>query len=479
MADVNCSTLQTEIETQISAVTNSTCNKDVLLLADAHLRVSENHSNTIACTALLPNIDTCDIPPGFVVFNLDENCHVVSGNQGWYDMDANLIRQDIAINSTYAWGRSVTSICGGGDFNGLGLLNSIENKSSPVSVISDVEWTCVTSSFGNGFGFDVNNDLYTWGGWPGSLRFESTAVNDNNFLFPFCFWRNKTWSDVGVGWGMGAAITNGCVNLIHDYFSGAANCIVNNSSWITGSSPVETVCSTTVSDATKVAIYRNNILVLKQDKTIIGWGCNGYGVLGNNSTTPVTESYGCSVPDTVSGGFTDWCNVKFSSSSPVAAAIRENGTLWMWGCGFGGSLGNNAFYDQSSPVGVVGGFTDWCDVSIGTAHRIALRSNGTVWSWGFGSGGALGDNSIDDKSSPVSVVGGFTDWCAVSAGRQTSFGIRTNGRLYAWGSNSYGELGTNDTNCQSSPVEVAGGYTDWCYVSADDSSALAIRYILP
>jgi alpha-tubulin suppressor-like RCC1 family protein len=76
-------------------------------------------------------------------------------------------------------------------------------------------------------------------------------------------------------------------------------------------------------------------------------------------------------------------------------------------------------------VSVSGGFTDWCQVSAGKCHNIGIRTNGTAWAWGMGLCGRLGDDTVANKSSPVSVVGGFTSWCAVSAGHDHSLGIRS------------------------------------------------------
>ena len=109
--------------------------------------------------------------------------------------------------------------------------------------------------------------------------------------------------------------------------------------------------------------------------------------------------------------------------------------------------------------------------------------NNSAWSWGRNSNGALGDNTIVTKSSPVSVVGGFTDWCQVSTGAiQPSDGftlaVRTNGTLWGWGFNNCGQLGTNNTTSSSSPVSVVGGFTDWCQVSTGQYHTLAIRVVL-
>ncbi len=196
------------------------------------------------------------------------------------------------------------------------------------------------------------------------------------------------------------------------------------------------------------------------------WGLNSVGQLGDNSTVNRSS------PVSVVGGFTDWCQVAAGCES--SSAIRLNGSLWMWGSGTGGQLGDNTTISKLSPVSVVGGYTDWCQISGGQAFTLAVRANGSLWAWGCGSCGRLGSGTITNRSSPVSVVGGFTDWCQISAGTQFAGGIRSDGSLWMWGAGTSGQLGDNTIVNKSSPVSVVGEFTDWCQVSVGQQSA-AIR----
>jgi YD repeat-containing protein len=231
------------------------------------------------------------------------------------------------------------------------------------------------------------------------------------------------------------------------------------------SSPVSVVGGFT--DWCQVSAGLNWSAAVRSNGTIWSWGCNTYGRLGDNTIVDKSS------PVSVVGGFTDWCQV--DSGRYHSIAIRTSGTLWAWGRGSVGRLGDNSTTSKSSPVSVVGGFTDWCQVSAGNQHTAAVRSNGTIWSWGYGCNGRLGDNTIVDKSSPVSVVGGFTDWCQVSAGCVHSAAVRTNGTVWAWGIGVDGRLGDNTIVAKSSPVSVVGGFTDWCQVSAGDAHTAAVR----
>ena len=207
--------------------------------------------------------------------------------------------------------------------------------------------------------------------------------------------------------------------------------------------------------------FRSN---LEYENILLSWGTGNNGILGTNETQSKSS------PVSVVGGFTDWCQVSAGNTNNVA--MRQNGTLWSWG---GSILGDNTIANRSSPVSVVGGFTDWCQVSAGNAHMAAVRQNGTLWAWGNNSGGRLGDNTTTIRSSPVSVVGGFTDWCQVSAGGCHTAAVRQNGTIWTWGINYCGRLGDGTTVNRSSPVSVVGGFTDWCQVSAGLVHGAAIR----
>lgn len=208
-------------------------------------------------------------------------------------------------------------------------------------------------------------------------------------------------------------------------------------------------------------------LGLRSNGTAWGWGGNAFGQLGDGTSVSKTS------PVSVVGGFTDW--TQLSTFSIHSLGIRSNGTAWSWGYNTSGLLGDGTNISRSSPVSVVGGFTDWLQVSAGATHSLGVRSNGTAWAWGSNSNGRLGDGTITGTSSPVSVIGGFTDWIQISAGTNHSLGVRANGTAWAWGYNGYGRLGDGTTTQRSSPVSIAGGFTDWFEVSAGGTVGAGIR----
>jgi alpha-tubulin suppressor-like RCC1 family protein len=220
-------------------------------------------------------------------------------------------------------------------------------------------------------------------------------------------------------------------------------------------------------DWCQVSAGNEHSLAVRQNGTAWAWGNNLCGRLGDDTTVQKSS------PVQVVGDFTDWRQV--SAGGAFSLGTRQNGTAWAWGCNSSGQLGNNDTLSRSSPVSVVGGFTDWCQVSAGCYHSLGTRQNGTAWAWGAGGNGRLGDNTTINKSSPVQIVGDFTDWCQVSAGGFHSLGTRQGGTVWAWGANGSGQLGDNSIVQRSSPVSVVGGFTDWCQVSGGDTHSLAVR----
>ena len=194
------------------------------------------------------------------------------------------------------------------------------------------------------------------------------------------------------------------------------------------------------------------VWAIKTDGTLWAWGSSSYGNLGQNNLT--NRSSPTQIPGTT------WSKV--SSVSYSTYAIKTDGTLWSWGLNKHGELGHNnrgtpssTSNSQSSPTQIPG--TTWSDVASGNYLGIAIKTDGTLWTWGSGADGRLGQNSTTFKSSPVQVPG--TTWASVAADIESAIAIKTDGTLWSWGNNNYGALGLNSTVKYSSPVQIPG--TTW------------------
>jgi alpha-tubulin suppressor-like RCC1 family protein len=352
----------------------------------------------------------------------------------------------------YAWGSNARSQLGNQDING--------NLSSPFQVSGGfTDWIQASAAYGHGIGVRANGTVWAWGLNSGGQLGDNTIVSKRS---PVSVVGGFTdWVQVSGGLAHSLAVrANGTLWAWGNNGLGRLgdNTITNRSS------PVSVVGGFT--EWVQASGGGFHSLGVRANGSLWAWGNNGSGRLGDNTTVAKSS------PVSVVGGFTDW--IQASAGASHSLAVRANGTLWAWGVN-GGRLGDNTIVSRSSPVSVVGGFTDWIQASCGYNHSLGVRSNGSLWAWGFNGQGRLGDNTIVSKSSPVSVVGGFTDWVQASAGAAHSIGVRANGTLWAWGYNATGQLGDNTIVSRSSPVSVVGGFTNWVQASAGNAHSLGLR----
>ena len=205
---------------------------------------------------------------------------------------------------------------------------------------------------------------------------------------------------------------------------------------------------------------------IKNDGTAWAWGINTRGTLGQNNRTAYSS------PIQIGAG-TDW---SFIGQSPAQSyGIKTDGTLWVWGYNEMGVLGQNENdVHRSSPTQIPG--TTWSSISIGNVdtqgHALATKTDGTLWSWGYGDSGELGVNNRTKYSSPVQ-VGTETTWSTAYYGVSStcaggSYAVKTDGTLWAWGS-SNANLGLNNNTSYSSPAQIPG--TTWKSVHGQPDAA--------
>ena len=211
---------------------------------------------------------------------------------------------------------------------------------------------------------------------------------------------------------------------------------------------------------------------------ILSSGYNSVGQLGDATT--ITRSS----PVQLSGSAA-W--KKISVGSTTSHGIKTDGTLWTWGADSFGSSGLNSIsgLNRNSPV-QIGSEKNWDNIANGEEFSLAIKSDGTLWSWGINLSGNLGDGAIDNKSSPTQ-IGSNTSWKIIATGKRPERGptfegdrhcaaIKMDGTLWTWGNNSKGQLGLGlgSGTSTSSPTQV-GSNTNWSSVSCGEGNTLAIK----
>ncbi len=218
-----------------------------------------------------------------------------------------------------------------------------------------------------------------------------------------------------------------------------------------------------------VSAGTNFSLGIKMDGTLWGWGQNG-NLLGLNGVMPNQN-----LPVQI-GTNNDWVTV--SAGTIHSLAVKTNGTLWSWGNGQFGQLGNGLFNSATWTVTQVGTANDWLSVSAGNRFSLAIKTTGTLWSWGLNNVGQLGINTIINQNLPVQ-VGTAANWSKIDAGDQHSLAIDNTGFMYAWGANTFGQFGNGSNTSSLFPILVSSS-NNWAEVSAgfDHSMALDTTGIL-
>ena len=229
----------------------------------------------------------------------------------------------------------------------------------------------------------------------------------------------------------------------------------------TGTAYTFTVTATNSAGTSAASAASNSITPGYQ---FFSWGNNVYGNLGLGNLTYTSS------PVQI-GALTNWSNIS-AGAYTNASAVKTDGTLWTWGNnGNGGlGLGNTTYY--SSPK-QVGSLTAWSTVSGGGNFVAATKTDGTIWTWGRNTESQLGLGDSTSRSSPVQ-VGTLTDWLKVSSGYRFVTAIKTNGTMWSWGQNSAGQLGDGTTTYRSSPVQI-GALTTWLHVASGRYFCTAIK----
>jgi len=344
--------------------------------------------------------------------------------------------------------------------------SSLINRSSPVQTASSTtNWKCAAVSahnWGGSAGIKSDNTLWLWGS-----SFGGTLGNNLNFLrsSPIQTISGGTnWGQISLGYRHHGAIkTDGTLWLWGQNNSGQ----LGENTIIDRSSPVQTVSLGT--DWKCISVGYRHSASIKTDGSLFAWGCNLYGQVGNGNTinqlVPV---------ENISGG-TNWKSISLGSGH--SAAIKTDGSLWMWGRNVHGILGDNTLTNRSSPVQTVLGGTNWKQISAGSIHTTAIKLDGSLWVWGSNDSGRLGDNTLINRSTPIQTISGGTNWKQISAGNTHTAAIKTDGTLWSWGVAFYGQLGNDSILNTSSPVQTVTGGVEWRQVSAGFGHTAAIKSI--
>ncbi|MHB8337062.1 MAG: RCC1 domain-containing protein, partial [Ignavibacteriaceae bacterium] len=384
---------------------------------------------------------------------------------GWY--------HSLAIGSDgnlYAWGYNA--------YGQLGIGNTTQ-QNSPVKVplpSGVTSWTSVVSGWSHCLAIGNDGNLYAWGdNANGQLGIGNTTQQNTPVKVPLPS-GVTSWTAMAGGWFHSLAIGNdGNLYAWGDNAYGQLG-IGNMTQQNT---PVKVPLPSGVTSWTAMAGGWFHSLAIGSDGNLYTWGYNAYGQLGIGNTTQQNTPVKVPLPS----GVTSW--MKLTAGSSHSLAISSDSSFYTWGDNTYGQLGIGNTTQQNTPVKVTfptiplpSGVTSWSALVAGWYHSLAIGSEGNLYTWGDNTYGQLGIGNTTQQNIPVKVPlpSGVTGWMAVAGGSSHSLAIGSDSNLYAWGDNTYGQLGIGNTTNQSSPIKVPlpSGVTSWTVVVAGSSYSLAI-----
>ena len=373
----------------------------------------------------------------------------------------------LAVTNTgalYGWGLNTSGQVG---------INSLVSVSSPVLVsgFTGLSWNSIGAGALYSIGTLTNGILYTWGaGVAGELGTNSvTSVSLPTIVSGPAA---TSWTLVATGnqASHASAITSG--SLLYTWGYGLYTMLGIGS---TGnfSSPMAVYTPGATASWVSVSVGASHALGITTTGQMYGWGTNTGNQVGDLSSI---NKY---MPTLVSGpAGASWSSV--AAGGVHSLAITTLGALYAWGSGGNGQVGNGQLVNISSPVQI--GSSSWTAVMAASAHSLAITSTGVLYAWGFNTVGQLGNLSTTQTSSPVLVSGPVgASWKVVASsgggGASDSMAISSGSLLYGWGLNTSGQAGIASLTTVSSPVVVniiSSINISWTAVSATANNSYGI-----
>lgn len=353
------------------------------------------------------------------------------------------------------------------------------SSGSPERIGSDVDWGSISAGYAHTVALKANGILWTWGWNAYGQLGNGTWNNSALWTSPQQLGTDTNWNSIMAGrqhtialksdgsvwsWGINAAGELGIGNN-----TGPETCY---SSQKCSTIPLQV----TLGNIVRVAVGRRHTLALRADGTIWSWGYNNYGQIGNgtaaNSHAPVQIPAIANVVSIAAGEY-------------HSLALTSDGKLLAWGRNNFGQLGNGTTADSWSPVPVKAqsgeDFSDVVAIAAGEGHSLAVKSDGTLWAWGHNDEGQFGDGTTTNSSYPKQ-IGNGTNWIYIAGGGDYigtdasyahTIALKSDGTLWTWGSDNYGQLGNDASG--GNPIKTIGLGDNWATADGGGSHTVSVK----
>ena len=342
----------------------------------------------------------------------------------------------------------------------------------PQRVDSGTDWRSVAAGYLPSLA--IRNDGSLWGWGTGTFGISATNLT---YTIPTRIGTDNNWLQISAATFDGTTTDRG-MGLV---------AVIDNSLWGTGKNDagqlgngtttdlynLAHIASGTPNDFTDISGIYAHSAALRADGSLWTWGWNGYGQLGDNTVNIGNTVANKNTPTRIAW---DKKFIAVAAGSHSTYAIRTDGSLWSWGANVSGELGNGTVTESHVPA-QAGAALDWRSVTAGWNFAMAIKNDGSLWAWGENDYGRLGYAITGGNiNQPIpKLVGSSTDkWKLAVGGYSRSAGIKEDGSLWLWGTSAWGQLGDGTTTDAAFPKQIMIGST-WKTVAIGFLHTLAIR----
>lgn len=338
----------------------------------------------------------------------------INNNTSWKEISASVTSfngHTLAIQNNgtlWAWGSNNDGQLGNG--------STYTHQALPLKIGNDSTWTKISNGFHFSIGLKNNGTIWVWGrngrsqlGLPGTITNRTSPVILNS---------DTDWVAIAAGGEYVLALKNNGTLWAWGYnFNGQ----LGNNSTTTITAPTQIGTDTTWMS---ISTGNQHSVALKKDSTLWTWGNNQHGQLGRSGNTNIPIQVGTS----------KWIDI--AAGGMHTLGVQADGTLWAWGRNLYAQLGDNSTNNRSSPTRI-GNDSTWVTVAAGYEHSLGLQADSTLWAWGRNGAGQVGDtvSYLDflPKTFVPTKVNAQNDWKAINGGSVNSIALRTDGTLYTFG----------------------------------------------
>jgi len=352
--------------------------------------------------------------------------------------------------TVYAWGRGVYGQLGNGTTTDSNVPVAVKTVGTPmegkkiIQVSTKVWYSLALASDGTVYAWGLNGSGQLG---DGTITHSSTPVAVKTIGTPM---EGKTIVEIAAGASHSLALASD--GKIYVWGGNAYGQFGNGVTTTSSVVPVAVKTVGTPMDNKKIiqihAGYYHS-LALASDGTVYAWGQNTYGQLGNN--TMINANAPVSV-QTIGTPMAGKIIIQLAAGNSQSVALASDGTIYAWGWNMYGQLGNGTTVDTRIPVAVKVTGTPMAgkviaQVAASNAHTLAVASDGTVYDWGWNQYGQLGNNTTTNSSVPVAVQTTGTPMVGkvisqvTSGGSANSLALASDGTMYTWGWSQHGQLG--------------------------------------